>query len=223
MGRGLSAPLLDRSVLSGPAPAAARALLGALLVCPTGGPGADPANPADPADPVDPVVLRLTEVEAYAGPDDPASHAARGRTPRTAVMFGTPGHAYVYFSYGIHWCLNVVCGPAGTAAAVLLRGAAVVSGLPTARSRRPRVADDARLARGPGVLTVAAGITGTLTGTDLCAAGSPVTLHRGTAPGRVVTGPRVGVSTGADVAWRFRSTGEPSVSAYRRSPSAPPP
>lgn len=216
-GRGLTGdpaadrPVLDRAVLGGPAPEAAVALLGALLV----------ARAADgPA-----VVLRLTEVEAYAGPGDPASHAARGRTRRTAVMFGPAGHAYVYLSYGIHWCLNVTCGPDGTAGAVLVRGAAVVAGVAAARARRPRVTDDARLARGPGVLTLAAGVTGALDGADLLDPAAPVTLRAGppaAARGRVASGPRVGVSAAADVAWRFWLPGEPSVSAYRRSAGAPP-
>ena len=200
---------LDRAVLVGPAPDAAVALLGALLVC---------AVARGPA-----VVLRLTEVEAYAGPEDPASHAARGRTRRTAVMFGPPGHAYVYLSYGIHWCLNVTCGPDGAAGAVLVRGAAVVAGRATARARRPRVSDDTRLARGPGVLTLAAGISGALDGADLLDPAGAVTLHAGLPVERVARGPRVGVSAAADVPWRFWLPGEPSVSAYRRSKAAPPP
>lgn len=214
-------PLFDRSVLTGPAPDAARALLGALLVCRPAAPAGRPEVPAGSDEQV--VVLRLTEVEAYAGPGDPASHAARGRTPRTAVMFGAAGHAYVYRSYGLHWCLNVTCGPDGTASAALVRAAAVVGGLATARARRPTVTDDARLARGPGVLTLAAGITGALYGADLCDPTCPVTLHGGSPPVPVATGPRVGVSGAADVPWRFWVPGEPSVSAYRRSPAAPRP
>ena len=95
------------------------------------------------------VVVRLTEVEAYAGPEDPASHAYRGVTPRNAVMFGPPGFLYVYFSYGVHWCANVVCGPDGFASAVLLRAGVVVGGLEVARSRRVTARNDAELARGP--------------------------------------------------------------------------
>jgi len=206
-------PLVDRDVLSGDAAEAAIALLGALVV-------AEPAGPGEER-----VVLRLTEVEAYAGEADPASHAARGRTPRTAVMFGEAGHAYVYLSYGIHWCLNVSCGPVGRASAVLLRAAAVVAGTATARRRRPAVHDDTRLARGPGVLTLAAGITSQLGGADLLAPDGRVRLHRpelAVDPARVRSGPRVGVSSAADVAWRFWLAGEPSVSAYRRSAGALP-
>ncbi len=104
------------------------------------------------------VAVVLTEVEAYDGPDDPASHAWRGRTPRNAVMFGPPGFLYVYFSYGMHWCANVVAGPDGTATAVLLRAGRVVEGHDLARERRgPRVADRS-LARGPACLTQALGI-----------------------------------------------------------------
>ncbi|MDQ3628260.1 MAG: DNA-3-methyladenine glycosylase, partial [Actinomycetota bacterium] len=99
------------------------------------------------------VAVRLTEVEAYEGPDDPASHAFGGPTPRTAIMFGPPGRLYVYLSYGMHWCANVVCAPEGTASAVLLRGAEVVSGLPRARERRGGQVADRRLATGPACLT----------------------------------------------------------------------
>lgn len=202
-------PLLDRTALAGSAPEAALVLLGSVLRC-----RATIAGEQD-------VELSLTEVEAYAGPGDPASHAARGRTPRTRVMFGPAGHAYVYRSYGLHWCLNVSCGPTGTASAVLLRAATVIVGVRTARARRPRVTGPERLARGPGVLTVAAGITGDLDGTDLCDARSAVTLHVGAPPSGVASGPRVGVSGAADVPWRFWVPGDPSVSAYRRSPRAP--
>lgn len=205
------APLFDRTLLVGPVERAARSLLGALLVC----------RPADPAEQT--VAIRLTEVEAYAGQDDPASHAARGRTARTVVMFGPPGRAYVYFSYGVHWCLNVVCERDGRAAAVLVRAGEVVAGHATARARRPAVRRDDHLARGPGVLTLAAGIGGDLTGTDLCDPASRVTLRSGTEPPEVFVGPRVGVSRAAEVRWRFWVAGHPTVSAYRRSPGAPRP
>ncbi len=171
------------------------------------------------------VAARVTEVEAYAGPDDPGSHAARGRTPRTAVMFGPPGHAYVYFSYGMHWCANLVCGPEGTASAVLLRAGEVVSGLDLARSRRPAARRDVDLARGPARLAAALGLDGAQDGADLCAPTSALrvlddaTASSSRGPGAVVTGPRVGVSgPGGDgelFPWRSWLAGEPTVSAYR--------
>ena len=99
-----------------------------------------------------PVAVRLTEVEAYDGAGDPGSHAFRGRTARNAVMFGPPGHVYVYFTYGMHWCANLVCGPTGTASAVLLRAGEVVTGLDVARSRRPSARSDHELARGKPVV-----------------------------------------------------------------------
>lgn len=171
------------------------------------------------------VAVRLTEVEAYAGPGDPGSHAARGRTPRTAVMFGPPGHAYVYFSYGMHWCANLVCGPEGTASAVLLRAGEVVGGLELARSRRPAARTDVDLARGPARLASALGLDKAQDGADLCAAASALrvldALPSSSSSSRpaVRTGPRVGVSgeggDGERYPWRFWLAGEPAVSAYR--------
>ena len=116
------------------------------------------------------VAVRLTEVEAYDGENDPGSHAFRGRTPRNAVMFGPPGRVYVYFTYGMHWCMNLVCGPAGTASAVLLRAGEVVSGEDLARSRRTASRTPRDLARGPARLTVALGVEGSLDGADATAA-----------------------------------------------------
>ncbi|WP_432521552.1 DNA-3-methyladenine glycosylase [Kineococcus sp. SYSU DK006] len=172
------------------------------------------------------VAVRLTEVEAYAGEADPGSHAFRGRTPRTAVMFGPPGHAYVYFSYGMHWCVNLVCGPEGTASAVLLRAGEVVEGLDRARSRRPAARRDVDLARGPARLTQALAVTGTLNGADVCGAG-PLEVRAGeVVPDEaVVWGPRVGVAgAGAPTPWRASLVNDPTVSAYRvggrRSPRA---
>ena len=163
------------------------------------------------------VVVELTEVEAYAGPDDPASHARRGPTPRSAVMFGPPGRLYVYFSYGMHWCVNVVCGPAGTASAVLLRAGRVVEGHDLARRRRPAARVDRDLARGPARLAAALGIDKALDGAPLHGA---VEVHGHPAgQERVRTGPRVGVSgaggDGSAFPWRFWLDGEPTVSAYR--------
>ena len=161
------------------------------------------------------VVVRVTEVEAYAGEDDPGSHAVRGRTPRTQVMFGSPGVAYVYFSYGMHWCLNVVAGPHGRASAVLLRAGEVVEGLDAARSRRPG-SRDRDLCRGPARLTKALGVDGTLGGVDLLDPASPLRLVPQVPPPAWSTGPRVGVGgAGAPTPWRFWTDGDPTVSAYR--------
>jgi len=168
------------------------------------------------------VAVRLTEVEAYDGLDDPASHAFRGRTARTEVMFGPPGRLYVYFSYGMHWAANVVCGPDGTASGILLRAGEVVEGLELARSRRGR-ASDRDLARGPGRLTQALGVTAEHKGTSVLGDG-PVTLVLDPQPAaRISAGPRVGVSAEADRPWRFWLTGDRFVSAYKRSPRAPAP
>jgi DNA-3-methyladenine glycosylase len=188
-------------LLAGPADEAARGLLGCLLIA--GG-----------------VTVRLTEVEAYAGTGgDPASHAHRGRTSRNAVMFGPPGYAYTYFTYGMHWCMNVVCGSEGEAAAVLVRAGEVVDGIETARARRRlRVPDDRQLARGPARLCSALGIDGAAYGTDLLG-GGPVTLRPATVPvpdDLIHTGPRVGVTGGHDTPWRFWIKGDPTVSEYRR-------
>lgn len=197
----------DRTFFSPPALEVAPLLLGAHIRC--GG-----------------VEVRLTEVEAYEGGDDPGSHAFRGPTPRTEVMFGPAGHLYVYFSYGAHWAANIVCGTEGRASAVLLRAGEVVAGEQEARTRR-----DARrrspapvrdLARGPGNLGSALGLGRGHTGLDLFAAGSPVTVRVPVKPrpaDRVGRGPRVGVSgPGGDgqlFPWRFWLVGEPTVSAYR--------
>ncbi|RAY17249.1 DNA-3-methyladenine glycosylase [Actinomadura craniellae] len=162
------------------------------------------------------VAVRLTEVEAYAGPLDPASHAYRGRTPRNAVMFGPPGHAYVYFTYGMHYCVNLVCAPEGTASAVLLRAGEVVSGADLARRRRPR--SSARdLTRGPARLCQALAVDRAQDGVDGCDPEGPLRVLLGEpAAGEVRSGPRVGVNAASDVPWRFWLDGEPSVSAYRR-------
>jgi DNA-3-methyladenine glycosylase len=168
------------------------------------------------------VTVELTEVEAYAGEVDPASHAFRGRTPRNGVMFGPAGVLYVYFSYGMHWCANVVTGDDGGASAVLLRAGRVVAGVELARLRRgPRIGDRS-LARGPACLTQALGIRGDAYGTDLLDPTATVRLQIGPPldPGRVANGPRVGVAAAAEVRWRFWVDGDPTVSAYQRSPRA---
>ena len=166
-----------------------------------------------------PVAVRLTEVEAYDGGNDPASHAYRGQTARNAVMFGPPGRLYVYFTYGMHWAANVVCGPAGTASGALLRAGEVVAGQEVARSRRGR-SSDRDLARGPGRLCQALGIHADHRGAVLTG-GGPLTLEPATvAPGQVRCGPRVGVAVEADRPWRFWIADDPYVSTYRRSPRA---
>lgn len=165
------------------------------------------------------VALRLTEVEAYAGADDPGSHAHRSRTPRNEVMFGPAGRLYTYFTYGMHVCANVVCGAEGRPSAVLLRAGEVVEGLEVARERRPGVGDR-DLARGPARLCRALGIGLELGGTDLVS--GPVTLtlpSEGDPRGAVSTGPRVGLRAAPDRPWRYWLTGEPTVSVYR--PAAP--
>lgn len=162
------------------------------------------------------VAVRLTEVEAYAGPDDPGSHAYRGRTRRNAVMFGPAGRLYCYFTYGMHVCANVVVGDEGDPGAVLVRAGEVVSGLEVARSRRPG-SSDRDLARGPARLCRALGITLAHDGVDL--ASGAVRLEPGERVGDVTTGPRVGLRKAPDRPWRFWETGAETVSTYR--PAAP--
>ncbi len=180
-----------------------------------------------------PVTVRLTEVEAYRGAVDPASHAYRGTSARNATMFGPPGRLYVYQHLGIHACANIVCGPVGQAAAVLLRAGEVTDGRLLARARRTRmgvVRSDHDLARGPARLAVALGLDRSLDGTDVVDPGGVVVVHLagGTTSGEVETGPRVGVSgPGADgdlFPWRFWLADEPTVSDYRaaRRRSTPP-
>jgi DNA-3-methyladenine glycosylase len=169
----------------------------------------------------------IVEVEAYGGPadgpwPDAASHSFRGRGGRNSVMFGPAGRLYTYRSHGIHVCANVVCGYDGVAGAVLLRAAAVESGLDIAASRRGDSVRPAALARGPGNLCSALGITMEDNGLDLFDARSPVQLMLSEAH-PLADGPRVGVSQAADRPWRFWLAGRPEVSLYRRSPRAPAP
>ena len=162
------------------------------------------------------VTVRLTEVEAYLGEVDPGSHAFRGPGKRNAVMYGEPGHLYTYFTYGMHVCANVTCSPAGTASAVLLRGAEVVDGIDLARDRRRTSKADADLASGPAHLVVALGITLETGGADLAAPPFELTLPGHPLP--FATGPRTGVSGAggsAEYPWRFWLPGERSVSGYR--------
>lgn len=189
-------------------PTVARRLLGARLVA-------------------DGVSATIVEVEAYGGPPegpwpDPASHSFRGPNGRNGVMFGQAGRLYTYRSHGIHVCANVVCGPDGTAAAVLLRAAVVDDGIDLARARRGSAVRDRALARGPGNLCSALAITMDHYGADLLDPSSPVRLQLGDALA-AANGPRVGVSQAADRSWRFWLADRPEVSAYRRSARAPAP
>ncbi|WP_181787879.1 DNA-3-methyladenine glycosylase [Streptomyces phytophilus] len=164
------------------------------------------------------ISLRLTEVEAYAGEQDPGSHAYRGRTDRNAVMFGPAGHIYVYFTYGMWHCMNVVCGEEGAASAVLLRAGEVTEGTELARKHRPKARKDRELAQGPARLATALDIDRTLDGTDACTPGTPLELLTGTPADRtrIRTGPRTGVGgDGAHHPWRYWIDGDPTVSPYR--------
>ncbi|MEA5454504.1 DNA-3-methyladenine glycosylase [Sinomonas sp. JGH33] len=181
-------------------------LLGAVLLC-EGAAGA--------------VAVRLTEVEAYLGEADPASHAYRGLTSRNWPMFGPPGHLYVYLSHGVHRCLNLVCGPDGTASGVLLRSGRVIDGVELARSRRPTAKADSGLASGPGNL-------GRVIGIGIEHSGAALAEHRAglsvsiilprERQASIMSGPRVGVSGEGGTSaypWRFWVRDEPTVSRYR--------
>jgi DNA-3-methyladenine glycosylase len=169
------------------------------------------------------VAAEIVEVEAYRGESDPASHAFRGKTPRNAVMFGEPGHAYVYFTYGMHFCVNLVCQPVGEPSAVLLRAGRVVEGAGLAEVRRgagERAVAERELARGPARLCQALGIGRAQNGADVCDPAGPLRLlapadSGGLGAMSIGRGPRVGVREGAEVDWRFWVAGEPAVSAYR--------
>jgi DNA-3-methyladenine glycosylase len=178
------------------------------------------------------VAVELTEVEAYAGNTDPASHAYRGKTARNAVMFGPPGHAYVYFTYGMYFCVNLVClGDEGSASAVLLRAGRVVEGEELARARRNRGAIPVPfrdLARGPARLCLALDIDRSQDGSDVCVPDSPLRMRwpqaRTTdrsAQIKVASGPRVGITRAAELPWRFWIEGDPTVSPYRPGVSRP--
>ncbi|MCX5396190.1 DNA-3-methyladenine glycosylase [Streptomyces sp. NBC_00102] len=166
-----------------------------------------------------PIELRLTEVEAYAGEIDPGSHAFRGRTARNGVMYGPPGHAYVYFTYGMWHCLNLVCGPEGWASGVLLRGGEIRVGADLARPRRLSARNDRELAKGPARLATALSIDRVLDGSDVVGGPpEPMSVLYGTPPPRdqVRSGPRTGVGgDGAHQPWRFWIDGDPTVSPYR--------
>jgi DNA-3-methyladenine glycosylase len=165
-----------------------------------------------------PIELRLTEVEAYDGPNDPGSHAYRGRTDRNAVMFGPPGFTYVYFTYGMWHCLNLVCGPEGRASGVLLRAGEITVGADLARTHRPASRKDSDLAQGPARLATALSVDRALNGSDACADGGPLRVLTGTPADRtaVRTGPRTGVGgLGAGHPWRYWIDADPTVSPYR--------
>ncbi|MBI5171196.1 MAG: DNA-3-methyladenine glycosylase [Candidatus Eisenbacteria bacterium] len=191
---------LPRAFYARGAVTVARDLLGRVLVCDAGGAR---------------VAGRIVEVEAYRGSGDPASHAFRGRTPRNAVMFGEPGHAYVYFTYGMHHCLNLVCESAGRPAAVLVRALEPLEGIDVMRVRRG-LHDVRRLARGPGCVARALGLTREHDGADL--RGGPVFVSDappGERGGAVARGPRIGIRRGLEHAWRFWFAADPFVSATR--------
>ncbi len=200
---------LDRDELLVAAPKAARRLLGCLLL----------RTEADGTT----TVARIVETEAY-HQDDPASHSHRGPTPRTAPMFADPGTAYVYRSYGVHWCLNVAVEPEGVGAAVLVRAAALLTGHAHVRPRRPAARSDRDLLRGPGRLTAGLDVDAPRhDGGDLLGEGAGLRLAEDAwrpDPERIATSPRVGVRLAADLPWRFHLEDEPAVSLYRLHPRA---
>ena len=185
--------------LKAPPDRAARSLLGCLLVH------------GD-------VVLRITEVEAYGGPEDSASHARHGRTPRNAVMWGPAGRAYLYFCYGVHWMLNVATGPEDAPNAVLIRGAEVVMGLETVLARRNAMKPSPALCAGPGKVAQALGLDRGFNGHDLQAGGG-LSLRPGPPPACILAGPRLGIAFASpeDQArpWRFADGDSPAVAQRR--------
>jgi DNA-3-methyladenine glycosylase len=190
----------------------ARDLVGCALIVDGGGPDA--------------VVARIVETEAYLGLDDPASHAYRGPTPRSAVMFGPPAHLYVYFTYGMHNCANVVTEIDGVAGAVLLRAAAVEEGIDTVVARRGAGVAASALLQGPGNLCRGLAITRADTGIDLLASASRVKIETRDVRSEIAVSTRVGIRVAADRLLRFSAIGDPAVSRPRpalpasRSPEA---
>lgn len=174
-----------------------------------------------------PVAVQLTEVEAYLGEADPASHAYKGLTPRCATMFGPPSHLYVYASYGIHRAGNLVCSPDGTAGGVLLRGARVLAGMDVVRERRGAKPVDEALARGPGNLGSAMGFDLNLNGLEVVQVEEPfdldepvsdnaLYLHEGDNVPEFRVGPRIGITKNADAPLRFWIPGDKTVTTPRR-------
>ncbi|MFD5624507.1 DNA-3-methyladenine glycosylase [Streptomyces yangpuensis] len=199
---------MNVDLLAHPAEEVAPKLLGSVLTCKT---------------PEGTVSIAITETEAYSGEADPASHAYRGRTPRNAVMFGPAGHLYVYRSHGLHWCANVVTGTDGIASGVLIRAGRVIEGENLARKRRGEGVESPHLARGPGNLCQALGITSEQNGADLLQGPSVVLSEGEPVPAALIrVGPRVGVSKAHDWQHRFYVAGDPTVSAYRLSPRVKP-
>lgn len=154
---------------------------------------------------------RIVEVEAYRGLDDPASHAFRGPTPRNAPMFGEPGHAYVYFTYGNHYCLNITTQATGTPGAVLIRAVEPIEGLQAMRRLRPNVSDP-NLTNGPGKLTKALGIDRALNEVDMTKPSPLFVADSDETQFEIVRSARVGISRGTDLLWRFHIRGNPYVS-----------
>lgn len=189
---------LPRSWFARPATTVARELVGCALVVDAGTP--------------DQVVARIVETEAYLGTRDPASHAYRGPTRRAAIMFGEPGHLYVYLSYGMHHCANLVTEPAGTAGAVLLRAAAVERGEETARLRRGVVTAGPALLRGPGNLCRGLGLTLADNGIDACAGRTRLSVRAAESAPPICAGVRVGITVAMDAQLRFAWRGHPAVS-----------
>ncbi|HUQ38582.1 MAG TPA: DNA-3-methyladenine glycosylase [Acidimicrobiales bacterium] len=158
-------------------------------------------------------VARIVEVEAYAGGEDPGSHAYRGPTRRNATMFGPPGHLYVYFTYGMHWCANAVCGAEGEGVAVLLRAARPEAGIDLMQVARPKARSERDLCSGPAKLCQAFSVTGADDGADLCGASDVVIGDDGRRPPRAPgVSARIGLSAGADLPWRWFVPGDPNLS-----------
>jgi DNA-3-methyladenine glycosylase len=209
--QGVSGARLGRSWFQRDSLEVAPELLGKVLV--RGGPGAHPLRAG-----------RIVEVEAYRGAEDPASHAYRGETPRVRTMFGPPGHLYVYFTYGMHWCANVVCGDEGEGSAVLIRALAPLVGHDLMEAARGRAAKRHRdLCSGPAKLAQALEIDGDLDGADLVDGTAVWLLDDGTAPPAAPQRTRrVGISVGVEPEWRWLVPGDPNVSSGRPSGPTPP-